>query len=130
MNSQEENVFSNLSIPKAITNMTAWAQDPNSSDNERKDRNSVTRDRLIGVVHVVVVQAVHLKAMDNGVSSDPYCKLSLGKDKQKTKTISATLNPKWKESLDLSWVDNGKDDILQCDIYDHNVAARDDYLGR
>ncbi len=33
------------------------------------------------VVHVVLVQARGLMAMDAGDSSDPYCKLSLGKEK-------------------------------------------------
>jgi hypothetical protein len=31
------------------------------------------------IVHVVLVQAHSLTAMDAGDSSDPYCKLSLGK---------------------------------------------------
>ena len=128
----EEHLFSNLSSSllsssKAITNMSAWGLD---SDNERRERNFVTKDRVIGVVHVVVVQAIHLKAMDNGLNSDPYCKVSLGKDKQKTKTVNNSLNPKWKEFLDLSWVDNGKDDILQFSLYDRNMATKDDFLGR
>ena len=67
----DDNLFSNisstiLSSSKAITNISAWGQESNSSDNER--RAFVTRDRLIGVVHVVVVQAIHLKAMDNGIN--------------------------------------------------------------
>ena len=107
-----------LSSSKVITNMATY------SDPERRDRGLVTKDRLLGVVHVVVVQAIHLKA------SDPYCKLSLGKDKQRTKTLSNTMNPKWKESLDLSWVESGKDDVLNCALYDRNMAAKDEYLGR
>ena len=129
----DDNNFSNisstiLSSSKAIANMSAWGQESYSSDNER--RAFVTRDRLIGVIHVVIVQALHLKAMDNGINSDPFCKVSLGKDKHKTKTVNNTLNPKWKESLDLSWVDNGKEDILHFSLYDRNMAVKDDFLGR
>ena len=39
-------------------------------------------------------KARDLTAMDAGLSSDPYCKLSLGKERQKTKSISGTVNPK------------------------------------
>ena len=77
------------------------------------------------VVHVVIVQARGLQgkaittlllnirhtshflfpflAMDNGESSDPYCKLSMGKEKYKTKAIDGTVNPKWREAFDFNW---------------------------
>ena len=131
----DDHVLSNissslLSSSKAITKMSAWGQESAFSDNERRDQNFVTKDRIIGIVHVVIVQAIQLKAMDKGANSDPYCKVSLGKDKQKTKIINNTLNPKWRESLDLSWVDNAKDDILHFQLYDWNMAGKDDFLGR
>ena len=132
----DESVFSNISTSlistsKTITNISSWGQESTFSDNERKGgRNFVSKDRLIGVVHVLIVQAIHLKAMDKGANSDPYCKVSLGKDKRKTKFINNTLNPKWKESFDLSWLDNGKEDILSISLYDWNVTGKDDFLGR
>ena len=41
--------------------------------------------KLTGVVHVLVVQARGVLAMDGGTSSDPYCKVTLGKEKTRTK---------------------------------------------
>ena len=41
--------------------------------------------KLTGVVHVLVVQARGVLAMDGGTSSDPYCKVTLGKEKARTK---------------------------------------------
>ena len=37
------------------------------------------------VVHLVMVQARELMAMDVGESSDPYCKIALGKERVKTR---------------------------------------------
>ena len=37
--------------------------------------------------------------MDGGTSSDPYCKVTLGKEKAKTKVINNTLNPKRREAF-------------------------------
>ena len=91
-----------------------------------------------GVVHLVVVQAVGLLAVDRGGSSDPYCKVELGGSKSKTRcrsrkkkemeklqgkrvggmlykleeqregamlhrTITNSLDPKWREELNLIW---------------------------
>ncbi len=41
-----------------------------------------------------------------GTSSDPYCKVSLGREKAKTKSISGTINPKWREGFDFYWYED------------------------
>ncbi len=52
-------------------------------------------------------QATKLMALDaGGTSSDPYCKVSLGKEKAKTKSISGTINPKWREGFDFYWYED------------------------
>ena len=55
------------------------------------------------VIHVVLVQARGLMAMDAGETSDPYCKIALGRERHKSKSISSTVNPKWREAFDLYW---------------------------
>lgn len=81
------------------------------------------------VVHLVVVQASGLMAMDNGESSDPYCKICLGKERIKTKSISNTVNPKWREAFDLYWFEEF-DHQMELDIYDKDVGSKDDFMGR
>ena len=81
------------------------------------------------VVHVVLVQAHGLTAMDAGMSSDPYCKLSLGKEKFKSKTKSETINPKWREAFDFNWYEEF-DTELEVAVFDKDVGSKDDFMGR
>lgn len=81
------------------------------------------------VVHVVMVQARDLIAMDAGDSSDPYCKISLGREKFKTKSISNTINPKWREGFDLYWYEEF-DSELEMTIWDKDLGSKDDFMGR
>ena len=132
---KEEKVFSNIShtiinSSKAFSGKPGWVVEMSNTNSERSEKNNFLKERIIGVVHVVVVQAVNLKAMDKGISSDPYCKVSLGKEKHKTKTVNSCLSPKWKESMTLNWIDNGKNDQLRFSLYDNNFVRKNDYLGR
>jgi len=81
------------------------------------------------VVHVVLVQARGLLAMDSGESSDPYCKISLGKERFKSKSISCTINPKWREAFDLYWYEEF-DHELSVTVWDKDVGSKDDFMGR
>ena len=57
-------------------------------------------------VHVMVVEADGLKSTDrNSVGIDPFCKLSIGKEKAKTKIIERSNSPVWKEAVSLAWVE-------------------------
>ena len=81
------------------------------------------------IVHVVLVQARDLMAMDAGDTSDPYCKIILGKEKFKTKAINATVNPKWRESFDLYWFEE-LDEEMEITIFDKDIGGKDDFMGR
>ena len=81
------------------------------------------------VVHVVMVQARGLTAMDAGESSDPYCKLALGKERTKTKSISGTINPKWREGFDFYWFEE-EDHELEITVFDKDIGSKDDFMGR
>ena len=55
-------------------------------------------------IHVVLVRAKGLaKLNSDGKSSDPYCKLSIGKETVKSKTIPKSTNPVWNEAFDFNW---------------------------
>jgi Ca2+-dependent lipid-binding protein len=81
------------------------------------------------VVHVVLVQARSLMAMDAGESSDPYCKVALGKERCKTKSISCTIHPKWREAFDLYWYEE-MDHEMEISVWDKDVGSKDDFMGR
>merc|ERR1711963_982194 len=72
------------------------------------------------VIHVVLVQARGLMAMDAGGTSDPYCKIALGRERHKTKNISCTVNPKWREAFDLYWYEE-LDHEMEISVWDKDV---------
>ena len=43
-----------------------------------------------------------LIALDSHGFSDPYCKIHLGRSKQRTKTIYKSLDPQWEETFQFS----------------------------
>ena len=56
-------------------------------------------------------------------------KITLGKEKVKTKVLSNTLNPKWREAFDLNWYEE-LDDFIDIALFDHDVGGKDDRMGR
>ena len=60
--------------------------------------------RKKSIVNIMVVEAKNLKAVDwNNNTSDPTCKINIGKEKFKTSTKYKTVNPVWKESFSIGW---------------------------
>ena len=43
--------------------------------------------------------------------------------------IPNTLNPKWREALDLNWYEE-LDDFIAIAMFDHDVGGKDDRMGR
>lgn len=82
------------------------------------------------VVHVVLVQATNLMAMDEGHSSDPYCRITLAKERCRSRTISKTVNPKWREGFDLFWNEDGSDHDLEFSLFDKDIGSKDDFMGK
>ena len=83
------------------------------------------------VVHIVLIKARNLGKMNtNGKSSDPYCELSLGKEKDKSRMISKCINPEWRENFDFNWY-KGFHDILRIEVFNKNYLdlPLDDHMG-
>ena len=81
-----------------------------------------------------VLHANKLRAADVNGSSDPYCKVKLGRFKAKTRTLKKTLEPEWNETFmfvleadDLALM--GGVPVLSFEVWDHNLLARDYFLG-
>ncbi|XP_023330904.1 multiple C2 and transmembrane domain-containing protein isoform X2 [Eurytemora carolleeae] len=79
------------------------------------------------IVNILLVEGKDLLAMDIEGTSDPYCKFRLGSDRFKTKTIYASLNPKWNEEFDLYLYDESE---LEITVWDKDQRSKDDFMGR
>lgn len=76
-----------------------------------------------------VIEAKELRAADIGLSSDPYCEISIVDKEQKfkTKVIEKNLNPVWNEEFIIP-IDNQETDALSIQVLDED-AGKDDVLG-
>eukprot|EP00090_Calanus_glacialis_P009612 TRINITY_DN18001_c0_g1_i2.p1 TRINITY_DN18001_c0_g1~~TRINITY_DN18001_c0_g1_i2.p1 ORF type:complete len:435 (-),score=128.06 TRINITY_DN18001_c0_g1_i2:1079-2257(-) len=83
-----------------------------------------------GIVHIVLVQARGLIPSDPRDNINAFCKVSLGSKKKKTKIIPKSLNPKWREGVDLPWF-KGQDDFIEIFIHDYKDGGeKSDQVGR
>ncbi|KAK6917894.1 VASt domain [Dillenia turbinata] len=79
-------------------------------------------------LHVTVVEARNLPAMDANGLCDPYVKLQLGKQKGKTKVVKKCLNPQWVEEFSFG-VDDLKDELV-VSVMDEDKFFNDDFVGQ
>jgi Ca2+-dependent lipid-binding protein len=76
---------------------------------------------------VNVRRANGLIAKDSGGTSDPYCCVTIGKEKQKTQKIMKNLNPQWNEELKFSTLIFEQNITFQ--LFDWDRFGSDDPLG-
>lgn len=87
-----------------------------------------------GAMRLEVVEAKDLKRADTkvfgkGGKSDPYCKIVVGAREMKTKVLSNTVNPMWKQCFQFV-VDQKHGQCIDIQVFDHDVASNnDDSLG-
>jgi len=130
----KSNVYLSLSSPKStdITSMlsveqfgkvrVSLAYFPVYSSAEAKASD-------IGVLHVDIISASNLEAVDSGGASDPYCVVSLNHQKvHKTKTLKKSLNPQFNESFQTD-IKSRSRSTLVIEIFDHNKVSKDVMLG-
>ena len=82
-----------------------------------------------------VLHANKLRAADVNGSSDPICKVKLGPFKARTRVLKKTLEPEWNETFIFvlepdSLALMGGVPMLLFEVWDHNVLARDYFLGQ
>ncbi|PKA60318.1 C2 and GRAM domain-containing protein [Apostasia shenzhenica] len=79
-------------------------------------------------LHVHVIEARGLPAMDLNGLSDPYVKLQLGKHRAKTKVVKKSLNPWWDEEFIFQVGDLREE--LTISVLDEDKYFSDDFLGQ
>lgn len=80
-------------------------------------------------VHIVVIEARNVAAMDKSGTSDPYCVLKTTFNKQsfKTKVIKKTLTPKWDQEF--KFFTSKPEGTIQLRMYDKDLFSADEFMG-
>jgi len=87
------------------------------------------KKKLIGKIQVVVSEARSLPKADHlGKKSDPYCVLFLERQKEKTRTVKKTLNPKWQAEFEFYVSEPGAN--LEVSVFDWNRIFSDELIGK
>jgi len=78
--------------------------------------------KLIGKLKVTVIQARGLKS-----KVDPYCTLFLERQKERTRTVKKTKEPKW--NADFEFYVSEKDAALEITLFSRSWIFSDDFVG-
>ena len=79
-------------------------------------------------LHVRVIEATNLPRMDVGGLCDAYCRLYVGMEKFKTRTIENSLNPKFRQDFHFK-VEHFATDKFKLEVYDYDRGSKDDLVG-
>ncbi|KAI3371918.1 hypothetical protein L3Q82_006792 [Scortum barcoo] len=82
-----------------------------------------------GIVSISLIEGRSLQPMDANGLSDPYVKFRMGHQKYKSKTISKTLNPQWREQFDFHLYDE-QGGYVDITVWDKDAGKKDDFMGR
>ncbi|TKS85069.1 Multiple C2 and transmembrane domain-containing protein 1 [Collichthys lucidus] len=82
-----------------------------------------------GIVSIGLIEGRKLCPMDQNGLSDPFVKFKLGQQKYKSKAVSKTLNPQWREQFDLHQHDESGG-ILEVSVWDKDIGRKDEFMGR
>uniref|UniRef100_A0A669CH38 Multiple C2 and transmembrane domain containing 1 n=1 Tax=Oreochromis niloticus TaxID=8128 RepID=A0A669CH38_ORENI len=82
-----------------------------------------------GIVSISLIEGRGLQPMDANGLSDPYVKFRMGHQKYKSKTISKTLNPQWREQFDFHLYDE-QGGFVDITVWDKDAGKKDDFMGR
>lgn len=83
---------------------------------------------LVGVITVGVLEARGLKAKNYGGKSDPYCMLQVERQREKTKKVKNSINPKW--NAEFKFYVSDPEAVFEMEILNWNRFLADDFLGR
>ncbi|XP_057688750.1 multiple C2 and transmembrane domain-containing protein 1 isoform X3 [Corythoichthys intestinalis] len=82
-----------------------------------------------GIVSISLIEGRGLQPMDSNGRSDPYVKFRMGHQKYKSKAISKTLNPQWREQFDFHMYEE-QGGYVDITVWDKDAGKKDDFMGR
>ena len=87
--------------------------------------------QFCGVLHVRLIRGDHLAAKDANGRSDPFVKLSCGKQLHKSSTKRETLNPVWDEEFDfvIGMAELENKTRLRLEVWDWDSDGKREYMG-
>ena len=87
--------------------------------------------QFCGVLHVRLIRGDHLAAKDANGRSDPFVKLSIGKQLHKSSTKRETLNPVWDEEFDfvVGMAELQNKTRLRLEVWDWDSDGKREYMG-
>ena len=87
--------------------------------------------QFCGVLHVRLLRGDHLAAKDANGRSDPFVKLSCGKQLHKSSTKRETLNPVWDEEFDfvIGMAELENKTRLRLEVWDWDSDGKREYMG-
>jgi hypothetical protein len=86
------------------------------------------RSRSIGMITIGVIEARGLMGLDLQGKSDPYAILTVERQREKTRKIKNTVNPKWDAGF--KFYVSEHDALLQVVLYDWDRFLPDEFLGK
>merc|ERR1711862_611494 len=81
----------------------------------------------IGTLKLTIHGGIRLKAMDTNGLSDPYVKVTMSGQEERTLTVRNNLNPVWDH--DSLMVVYSMDDFIQFSVFDEDSFSTDDLIG-
>jgi len=94
-----------------------------------KNQLKSVKQKLIGKIQVVVTEARSLPKSDHlSKKCDPYVVLFLERQKEKTRTVKKTLNPKWQAEFEFYVSEPGAN--LEVSVFDWNRIFADELIGK
>ncbi|XP_019746673.1 intersectin-2b isoform X1 [Hippocampus comes] len=122
-----------------INERTAWVQKIKAASEEYIEKEKKKRDKAyhsrsmkgtgIGRLLVTVLEATELKALRSNGKINPYCEVTMGAQVFTSRTLTDTVSPKWNFNCQFQIKDIYQD-VLSITIYERDLFAPDDFLGR
>eukprot|EP00808_Paulinella_micropora_P016464 g30536.t1 len=81
------------------------------------------------LLHIRLVEARNLPAMDVNGYSDPYVKFKIGKNKVKSSIKKKTLQPVYNEDFTMVVTAKDKGSNLEVEVVDHDLVGSNDFIG-